>query len=205
MAAALDSWHDIIRNGDASTLDTLIADDAVFHSPVVHTPQVGKALVVKYLTAAANAYCWTGVLNIVTEMVDERQAMLEFQVTLDDIVINGVDHIRWNDNNQIIEFKVWVRPLKGMQKLHQAMAKLLNAARPENDRRRIFFLPDQRTDAVHYAATFPKTRWHNSTRRQSRPVGLHVSLFVDYSPALHNRMADSLVSVHVSLGPDKVA
>ena len=54
MAAALDSWHDIIRNGDASTLDTLIADDAVFHSPVVHTPQVGKALVVKYLTAAAN-------------------------------------------------------------------------------------------------------------------------------------------------------
>ena len=51
--------------------------------------------------------------------------MLEFQVPLDDIVINGVDHIRWNDNNQIIEFKVWVRPLKGMQKLHQAMAKQL--------------------------------------------------------------------------------
>jgi hypothetical protein len=37
-----------------------------------------------------------------------------------------VDHICWNDNNQIIEFKVWVRPLKGMQKLHQWMAKTLN-------------------------------------------------------------------------------
>ncbi|MEC8963602.1 MAG: nuclear transport factor 2 family protein [Pseudomonadota bacterium] len=124
MAAALDSWHDIIRNGDASTLDTLIADDAVFHSPVVHTPQVGKTLVVKYLTAAANVLL-DGSFKYLTEMVDERQAMLEFQVTLDDIVINGVDHIRWNDNNQIIEFKVWVRPLKGMQKLHQAMAKQL--------------------------------------------------------------------------------
>ncbi|MEC7791703.1 MAG: nuclear transport factor 2 family protein [Pseudomonadota bacterium] len=124
MTTALDSWHEIIRNGDASALDTLIADDAVFHSPVVHTPQVGKAIVVKYLTAAANVLLDES-FKYLREMVDERQAMLEFQVTLDDIVINGVDHIRWNDNNQIIEFKVWVRPLKGMQKLHQAMAKQL--------------------------------------------------------------------------------
>ena len=124
MAAALDSWHQIIRNGDASALDTLIADDAVFHSPVVHTPQVGKAIVVKYLTAAASVLLDES-FKYLREMVDERQAMLEFQVTLDGVVINGVDHIRWNDNNQIIEFKVWVRPLKGMQKLHQAMAKQL--------------------------------------------------------------------------------
>ena len=124
MATALDSWHEIIRNGDASALDTLIADDAVFHSPVVHTPQVGKAIVVKYLTAAANVLLDES-FKYLGEMVDERQAMLEFQVTLDDIVINGVDLIRWNDSNQIIEFKVWVRPLKGMQKLHQAMAKQL--------------------------------------------------------------------------------
>ena len=125
MAAALDSWHDIIRSGDASALDTLIADAAVFHSPVVHTPQVGKAIVVKYLTAAAKVLL-NGSFHYVREMVDERQAMLEFEVTIDDIVINGVDHICWNDNNQIIEFKVWVRPLKGMQKLHQWMAKTLN-------------------------------------------------------------------------------
>ena len=125
MAAALDSWHDIIRSGDASALDTLIADDAVFYSPVVHTPQVGKAIVVKYLTAAAKVLL-NGSFHYVREMVDERQAMLEFEVTIDDIVINGVDHICWNDNNQIIEFKVWVRPLKGMQKLHQWMAKTLN-------------------------------------------------------------------------------
>ena len=125
MAAALDSWHDIIRSGETSALDTLIADDAVFHSPVVHTPQVGKAIVVKYLTAAAKVLL-NGSFHYVREMVDERQAMLEFEVTIDDIVINGVDHICWNDNNQIIEFKVWVRPLKGMQKLHQWMAKTLN-------------------------------------------------------------------------------
>ena len=126
MVTALDSWHDIIRNGDMSALETLIADDAVFHSPVVHTPQVGKAIVLKYLTVAAMVLM-NDSFHYVREMVQEQEALLEFQATIDDILINGIDHIRWNDNNQIIEFKVWVRPLKAIQKLHQVMAKQLDS------------------------------------------------------------------------------
>ena len=126
MVTALDFWHDIIRNGDMSALETLIADDAVFHSPVVHTPQVGKAIVLKYLTAAA-IVLMNDSFHYVREMAQEQEALLEFQATIDDIVINGIDHIRWNDNNQIVEFKVWVRPLKAIQKLHQVMAKQLDS------------------------------------------------------------------------------
>ena len=126
MVTALDFWHDIIRNGDMSALETLIADDAIFHSPVVHTPQVGKAIVLKYLTAAA-IVLMNDSFHYVREMVQEQEALLEFQATIDDIVINGIDHIRWNDNNQIVEFKVWVRPLKAIQKLHQVMAKQLDS------------------------------------------------------------------------------
>ena len=126
MVTALDSWYDIIHNGDTSALETLIADDAVFHSPVVHTPQVGKAIVVKYLTAAAMVLM-NDSFHYVREMVQEHEALLEFQATIDDIVINGIDHIRWNENNQIVEFKVWVRPLKAIQKLHQVMAKQLDS------------------------------------------------------------------------------
>ena len=126
MVTALDSWHDIIRNGDTSALETLIADDAVFHSPVVHTPQVGKAIVVKYLTAAAMVLM-NDSFHYVREMVQDHEALLEFQATIDDIVINGIDHIRWNENNQIVEFKVWVRPLKAIQILHQVMAKQLDS------------------------------------------------------------------------------
>ena len=126
MLTALDSWHDIIRNGDTSALETLIADDAVFHSPVVHTPQVGKAIVLKYLTAAAMVLM-NDSFHYVREMVQDHEALLEFQATIDDIVINGIDHIRWNENNQIVEFKVWVRPLKAIQKLHQVMAKQLDS------------------------------------------------------------------------------
>ena len=126
MVTALNSWHDIIRNGDTSALETLIADDAVFHSPVVHTPQVGKAIVMKYLTAAT-VVLMNGSFHYVREMVHEHEVLLEFQATIDDIVINGIDHIRWNENNQIVEFKVWVRPLKAIQKLHQVMAKQLDS------------------------------------------------------------------------------
>ena len=126
MVTALDSWHDVIRNGDMSALETLIADDAVFHSPVVHTPQVGKAIVLKYLTAAA-IVLMNDSFHYVREMAHEQEALLEFQATIDDIAINGIDHIRWNDNNQIVEFKVWVRPLKAIQKLHQVMAKQLGS------------------------------------------------------------------------------
>ena len=43
---ALATWHRLVQSQDAAGLRTLIADDAVFHSPVVHTPQRGKALVV---------------------------------------------------------------------------------------------------------------------------------------------------------------
>ncbi len=126
MVTALDSWRDIIRNGDMSALKTLIADDAIFHSPVVHTPQVGKAIVLKYLTAAAMVLM-NDSFHYVRAMVQEQEALLEFQATIDDIVINGIDHIRWNENNQIVEFKVWVRPLKAIQKLHQVMAKQLDS------------------------------------------------------------------------------
>ena len=110
MACALTVWHNIVRTGDVSTLATLIADNAVFYSPVVHTPQVGKAIVVKYLTAAATVLLNES-FHYVLEMKQEHEALLEFQATIDDIMINGIDHIQWNESNQIVGFKVWVRPL----------------------------------------------------------------------------------------------
>ena len=125
MATALDTWHQVVRTHDARLLDRLIADDAVFHSPVVHTPQVGKSIVVKYLSAAALVLLNES-FSYQREIIGDHEAMLEFQVTIDGIVINGVDHIRWDENDQIIEFKVWVRPLKGMQKIQQCMAALLS-------------------------------------------------------------------------------
>ncbi len=131
------TWHRILREKDFDALDTLLADDVVFHSPVVHTPQVGKAITKLYLSAAF------GVLGgdkshskgsageadegfrYVREVISDTDAALEFRTTMDGIIVNGVDLIRWNDDGQIIDFKVMIRPLKAIQKVHGMMATML--------------------------------------------------------------------------------
>lgn len=117
-------WHEAAANRDVAALDELLADEAVFHSPVVHTPQVGKTITRKYLAAAFE------VLNgehfrYVREIVGEQDAMLEFETEIDGIYIDGVDIIRWNEQGRITDFKVMMRPLKAVNTVHAKMAEML--------------------------------------------------------------------------------
>ncbi len=123
----LDTWHRLLREHDRAGLDALLADDAVFISPVVHTPQRGKALVALYLGAAFQVFVNPG-FRYVRQIVGPRDAALEFETTLDGVLVNGVDLIQWNEEGRITEFKVMVRPLKAIQLIHQRMAALLAAA-----------------------------------------------------------------------------
>ncbi|MEX1034717.1 MAG: nuclear transport factor 2 family protein [Sneathiella sp.] len=118
------AWHDCIKTGDPDKLDALLHEDVIFHSPVVFTPQRGKAITSMYLLAAFQ------VLNgddftYVREVVGETDAMLEFTTTIDGIVINGVDIIHWAEDGRITDFKVMIRPLKAVNLLHQMMAAML--------------------------------------------------------------------------------
>ncbi len=137
----LEAWHRVVRNMNDETLDALLADDVVFYSPVVHTPQKGKALTKPYLMAAFNVLPGQsgtdasasegkkakGNFHYVREVVGEHDAVLEFVTKLDDITVNGVDLIRFDDDGKIIEFKVMIRPLKAIQKVHAQMAQMLDA------------------------------------------------------------------------------
>ena len=123
---ALETWHRLVRTRDPSGLDALLAGDVVFHSPIVHTPQRGKQLATLYLTAAVHVF-GNETFRYVREVVGRRDAVLEFQVEVDGIAVNGVDMIRWNEQGQITDFKVMVRPLKAINLLHQKMAALLQA------------------------------------------------------------------------------
>lgn len=120
------TWHQLVQEQNARGLDALLADDAVFHSPVVHTPQVGKAITKAYLTAAFHVF-FNDSFRYVRELMGERDAVLEFEVLMDGIVVNGVDMIRWNDDGKITEFKVMLRPLKAVNLIHQKMAAMLQA------------------------------------------------------------------------------
>jgi hypothetical protein len=119
-------WHQLAKTRDVRGLDDLLADDAIFYSPVVHTPQVGKAITKKYLAAAFQVF-FNDSFRYVRELTSDRDAVLEFELELDGIKINGVDLIKWNDVGKITEFKVMLRPLKAVNLIHQKMGATLQA------------------------------------------------------------------------------
>ena len=126
-ATALESWHHMVRTNDASGLRELVAEDAVFHSPVVHAPQHGRQLTVMYLSAAFQVF-FNPTFRYVREIVGAHDAMLEFETEIDGVLVNGVDIITWNDAGRITAFKVMLRPLKGINIIHQKMGEMLAAA-----------------------------------------------------------------------------
>jgi hypothetical protein len=119
-------WHRLVRTHDPAGLDALLAPDAVFYSPIVHTPQRGKALVSLYLSAAFQVF-FNPAFRYVREIVGPSDALLEFETEIDGLYVNGVDLLKWNADGQIVEFKVMLRPLKAINLMHQQMAAMLQS------------------------------------------------------------------------------
>lgn len=122
---ALRSWHAIAASGDPARLDDLLADEVEFRSPAVFTPQKGKALTTLYLSGALRVLGPS--LRYVAEWHDESSAVLEFEVDLDGVYVQGVDMLRWNADDKLISFTVIVRPLRGLEKLIEQMRRQLAA------------------------------------------------------------------------------
>jgi hypothetical protein len=125
----IETWHAMVASRNLAQLESLLGPGATFYSPIVHTPQVGRAVTAKYLRAAAS------VLNndsfrYVEEWFGASSAVLEFEVAVDGVLIDGIDLIHWNDAGEIIAFKVMVRPLKAITVVHQLMMLALGSARP---------------------------------------------------------------------------
>jgi hypothetical protein len=117
-------WHKVALSRDPNTISATLHDDCVFESPVVHTPQVGKAITSQYL-AAAGFTLGNDSFRYVGEWHRENSAVLEFTAEIDGIKINGIDMISCDDDGLITHFKVMVRPLKAVNMLHQKMGEML--------------------------------------------------------------------------------
>ena len=118
------TWHKLVEARDAAGLDDILAENVVFHSPVVHTPQAGKPVTTLYLTAALYVLN-NGTFKYLREVVSGNNAVLEFQTVIDGITINGVDMITWGEDGRITDFKVMLRPLKAVNLVHKMMGELL--------------------------------------------------------------------------------
>lgn len=118
------AWHQLVGSPDPAGLQALLAEEAVFHSPVVHTPQRGRAITAAYLGAAFHVFL-NPTFRYVREIVGDSDAALEFETEIDGILVNGIDLIRWNAEGKIVDFKVLIRPLKAINLIHQKMGEML--------------------------------------------------------------------------------
>ena len=119
-------WHEVVKNRDYNLLDSILADDIIFYSPVVYTPQKGKQLALQYLMAASEVFN-SSTFKYDKEVIGNSNASLEFSLTLDSTDINGIDLISWNKNGKITEFKVFIRPLQGVNMIHKLMQGMLES------------------------------------------------------------------------------
>ncbi len=137
--SAVEKWFEVMKSNDMDKLDELLAEDVVFYSPVVYTPQKGKDITKMYLMAAGGVF-GEGTKDEVTdsnnsqskfkyikEIIGEKSALLEFETEMNGIYVNGVDVISWNEEEKITEFKVIVRPIQAVNMLHQKMQAMLES------------------------------------------------------------------------------
>ncbi len=136
-------WHAYMRGELPGGLDELLDDDVVFYSPIVYTPQVGKAITSLYLRAAGQTLPGEpspsaapgdtssgGRFRYTKSVVAADTAVLEFETTVEGKYVNGVDIIRCNDEGRIVEFRVMIRPLQAINLVHQQMAAMLERMKP---------------------------------------------------------------------------
>ena len=141
----IDRWHAHLRGELAGGLDELLHDDVVFFSPIVFTPQEGKAVTKLYLEAAGQALPGedggtiggaggegggpaerpAGAFRYTKKVLSGDTAVLEFETTVEGKYVNGVDIIRCDDAGKIVEFRVMIRPLQAVNTVHQQMARML--------------------------------------------------------------------------------
>jgi len=123
------NWHRVAENGSKpDELTAILHEDAVFHSPVVHTPQRGRPIVHGYLSAASVAL-GNDSFRYVREVASGNNVVLEFETEMDGVHVNGIDMITFDQGGQITDFKVMIRPLKAVNKVWEMMAAQLERAK----------------------------------------------------------------------------
>ena len=122
----LEQWHQGLQSMSSNFLDEILDDSCVFTSPIVFKPIEGKEMSKLYLMGAGQTFDM-GRFKYVRELVDGLGTVLEVETYIDDIPVNGVDIIRWNEEGRITEFKVMIRPLQAIGALQKKMSEALES------------------------------------------------------------------------------
>ncbi len=123
-------WHEMLANRDMSILNELLADDIVFRSPVAFNPYPGKPVVFFILINVIQIFeNFTYHREFYTE--DGLNVVLEFSANIGDKKLKGIDMIRFNEEGQMVDFEVMIRPKSGIEALATLMGQRMAQA-PSN-------------------------------------------------------------------------
>lgn len=122
MIDSLQLWHKFVETQDAAILNELLAENVQFHSPFVWKPKDGKVITTVILTTVTQVF---KEFRYVREILDENNWALEFEAKIGDLTLRGVDLIQINEDGQIIDFEVMVRPANALQTLGLEMSRRL--------------------------------------------------------------------------------
>ncbi|NNE65215.1 MAG: nuclear transport factor 2 family protein [Pyrinomonadaceae bacterium] len=122
MNETLKRWHQFVATQNPDLLDDILAEDCVFHSPVVWKPKTGRPVVKIFLMAASTVL---KEFEYIREVVNEKNAVLEFEARIGELTVRGVDLLKLDQEGRIIDFEVMLRPANAIQAISVAMSKAL--------------------------------------------------------------------------------
>ena len=123
-AHTLQRWHTMLATDNLKALPELLAPEAVFRSPMAHTPYPGAPVVSIILNTVFTVF-EDFQYHRELASADGHSVVLEFSARVGDKQLKGIDLIRFNEEGKIIEFEVMVRPLSGLQALGEEMGRRL--------------------------------------------------------------------------------
>lgn len=119
-------WHEIVSSRDLSGLKDIIHPDAVFRSPVAHTPYKGRDALALALSNVIEVFQdFTYHRQFFTD--DGKNATLEFSAHVGGKQLKGVDLVKFDDDGLITEFEVMIRPASGLMALGEEMGRRVGA------------------------------------------------------------------------------
>ena len=128
--ASIKRWHEMLDTKDMSILNELLAEDVDFRSPVAFNPYPGKQVVFFILTNVIQVFeNFTYHREFYTE--DGLSVVLEFSANVNEKKLKGIDMIRFNENGQIVDFEVMIRPKSGLEALAVQMGQRMAALMPK--------------------------------------------------------------------------
>jgi|TARA_B100002052_G_scaffold18542_1_gene14715 hypothetical protein len=126
-ANPVDAWHLSLEKNDPNILYDVLDDSFEFFSPAVFKSKE-KYMGFIYLMAASETFLGKD-FSYKREIIGEDNAVLEFECTINDVAVNGVDLFKWNEDNKFTEMKVMIRTEKALDAVKSEMTKHL--MRPE--------------------------------------------------------------------------